>query len=396
MSSSSSTVGDEQDNLPPDPIPSAIQKIRQILGQPGKMAGTDGKANQIKLNLQVIENDYLKLQARVRELEAINNDLSAKCINLTRPHQLVTAIPDSSATKVTTQISPKQARTYSAVASQVFTQNRFDPLSTLQVFPNLIPETNEPCLKSPRATQEFVSRIKTKGKKVGIVKIKDIHSNGVSILCRNREEVQILKEIIDNEQKDKLRTNIPVKRNPTFTMLLTGKGYSLEEVQEDLIVKNDELTDNDPTGVKLVHKSETRNGNTIISMQVTGKVYQQLRNSDFKIYYGMQRVSLREQEPILQCFNCFRFGHKSTNCRLQDSGQPASRCRQCAKSFLKGSKCPWHGTNTSVCCANCSTHNNYNKQGTTPKLDTGHAATDSKCQLRQKAIQKAKLLINYD
>ena len=60
----------------------------------------------------------------------------------------------------------------------------------------------------------------------------------MSILCRTQTEAKALAEVIRVKAKTQLDIKTPQKRNPTLSMLLQGKDYVLEDLREDILIKN--------------------------------------------------------------------------------------------------------------------------------------------------------------
>ena len=344
-------------------------QISTILGPDSRRLRKQDSVN-IKEQLNILESQYLILAQKVKQLESFSQAsamCSGKCHN---------------ASPVTTT-----RKRYSEALSGTQAKPNIDPLCTLRVYPKSAPGASESSLKSPEATKQLLQRLDLKGKKIGIKHIKSIGGNGVSVLCRDQSDVQILSEAIKANQDENLEVKLQTKRNPTMTMLLKGKDHDMVDIKEDIISKNEFIGDADVFQIK--HNYSTKNGNTIVVIEVTPKTYQAIARNESKLYVGWTRVSLREQDPVTQCFKCHRYGHKSRNCRYMVDGTPATRCCKCAGHHTQETPC------TELCCSNCHDFNTIAAKRKWSLHDTKHSATDENCPIRIQAIARARALINY-
>ena len=174
-------------------------------------------------------------------------------------------------------------------------------------------------------------------------------------------------------------------------MLLQGKDYVLEDIREDILLKN-----NIPEGadsINLVGKRETGNGNTVVVMIVSPATYKFLVANDFRLYVGWTRVKIREKDPITQCWSCHRFGHQAWSCRFKVGGEDVDQCSKCGKK--RHTEDYDESCKAELCCPLCTHHNTFAEKRGWKKLDTKHGARFAVCPIRIKAFERAKALINY-
>lgn len=370
MASSGSPDDPEHDDVPHDDILRAVDAISTITNKDGRKL-TSADATNIKPHLTTIKNSYLALLEKVKELESI------KEAYIKRPPSQNTA----------EQTIPKQQMSYSSAVSGSITKPRFDPLTTIQVYPKPRAGTEE-TLMDANATKEYLKRVNLTGKGIRVKNIKTIGRKGVSVICAERGDAEKLCQLLNSEESDTIQAKTPTKRDPTLTFLLKGKDHDLTDLKASIMDDNDSLKESD--SFSLVHKYHTKNGNTIIVMQVKPSTYQTLKQHDFHLYVPWTRVTLREQDPVTQCFKCQRFGHKASKCRFTIDGNP-SRCVRCSGHHHDEA----HECTADLCCANCKEHNVIASKNKWKLVDTKHAANDQNCQARIKAINRARSLINY-
>lgn len=357
-----------QNDTAPVSIDTIFTKIYGILDtEPRKFSGTI--SNQARSLIQQVQIDHQKLTKRIEQLELAQEVAKKK----QQQQQQTPVVP-----------------TYSAVlAGTNVNKPPIDPLCTLQVFPKTSTQTGESTSSSSLATKQILEYIDLSKINVGVKGVKHIRGHGVSVLCRSKDEAERLKNEINNTQNDKFTTSTPKKKNPSFSMLITGTGREMEKVKKDIFSKNDFLKGHE-SELKIVHHFTTKNSNTIVIFEVSPLVYQSVINNNSELYIGWSRVSLREQCPTSQCFNCFRFGHKAKNCNYKVNDQKASRCAKCSKGHAPESSCT-----EPLCCPNCTDYNLLATRRHMNTHPTNHSAKDESCPCRVQAIKRARAYINY-
>ena len=376
MASSGPPGDDGHGDVPLTQFRQEIASIRTLIGGDPRTFSKK-RANDVSLHLAKIEGQFLKLCQNVDQLKIL---LEAQTINA-RPQ-------DCSHTATADNSSPQL---YSAVAA-LPPKPALDPLCTVKVYPKETTGKSSSAITSAETTKQIVQCIDLKGKNIGIKNIKSINNNGVSILCRTQTEANTLAEVIRAKGNSQINIKTHTKRNPTLTMLLQGKDHVLDDLKEDILLKN-----NIPDGadsINLVNLRETDNGNTVVVMVVSPQTYKALAANDFKLYVGWTRVKLREKDPISQCWNCHRFGHEAWKCRYQMDGKPASICSRCSGCH-RGSEPEEEDCRADLCCPLCTHHNTFAEKRGWKKLDTKHGARFAVCPIRIKAFARAKALINY-
>jgi len=222
---------------------------------------------------------------------------------------------------------------------------------------------------------------------IGIQKIQQHKSTGLSVYCRNDQEVHKLKDALQNS--DKLTAEIPVKRNPVITILQKGTVIK-PTLTDDIIQQNPQLTDKD--GIKIVYKSKpTRQNNTIIKLEVSPLNYRAIVFNDYRLYIGDECARARDEDPTLQCFECGRFGHKAANCRNKRADQERM-CMNCGQRHNGACQA------SEPKCCNCSHHNELViSRKWNDKVDTKHSALDrANCTMYKRAKEFASQYINYE
>lgn len=264
------------------------------------------------------------------------------------------------------------------------TTPQVDPRRTLQVFPRKPTADSPNPLCSSQATMQLLKCVNLSGLNVGIRSMKPIPINGVSVQCRNEDEVRVLGDAIRSDHPNTLSVRTPTRKKPTFSLFLPGTDHDPSSLHQEICDKNPGVLEKEDFSV--VHVSRTKNGNSIAFLEVSGPAYRRIMEHDCRVYVDWICSSLREQEPVSQCFRCFKFGHKARTCL-----NPTKLCPLCGQS---------HDSDACLAkmksCVNCVAHNSRALRNGQPRFDSQHSAMDKRCELRMKTMNQAKLLIEYD
>jgi len=327
----------------------------------------------------IMECEFLKLYAII-ERQAL--EIEASKVRLSRSETVCTpVIPE--------------AKSYASAAAKnmPLVSSTFDPLCTVQVAPK-----NPNDLLSSEATKQFLKLVDITSCGARIEHMKSIKNHGVSVLCRSRKDAEALKGALAKEKSCKaLDVKVPERKNPTLSMLLPGRDYDDKgKLMENIFTLNrkelfgSDCSEDSQEPLKWVHSIATKNGNTIVILEATPRGYQRLVSANFKLHVFWEQVTLREQDPVSQCYKCWKFGHKAKHCKYAFNGSPVKRCKRCGATHDDEHECT-----ASPCCPNCNDHNRMAEKRRWRAHPTDHVATDPTCPFKVKVIQRARNYIDY-
>src|SRR5699024_4490207 len=95
---------------------------------------------------------------------------------------------------------------------------------------------------SSETTKAMLKTVQLKGLNVGVNGVKFISKGGLAVECRSKDEVSVLSLAIKNASLD-VDIKETKKSNPTFTMWLPGKDYDLDDLRQEIINKNQFISD---------------------------------------------------------------------------------------------------------------------------------------------------------
>jgi hypothetical protein len=273
---------------------------------------------------------------------------------------------------------------YSDVANPNFPsaiEPKIDPKCIIKVFPKR-DESGFQQLKSSEATKQYVKEKVKKGN-FAIKSVKTITGNGISILCRSKEEAKELHNQLTEECRE-LVSKQPQLRDPRFSFFLPGVDYDIVDIKEEIVKKNPTIREND---IELTNLTKTKNGNTIAYVNTKPDAYRVIKEYGFRLYVYFECVNLRKMPATSQCFNCGRFGHNSKKCLFTLNDNPAKQCLRCGENHT------YLGCTNAPKCSNCNHKNANTKNDNLLKVD--HSANDPNCPCFKRAMKQAELQINY-
>lgn len=276
-----------------------------------------------------------------------------------------------------------QIKTFASVLQKA-SNSDCETAHVIQVFPKVDSATNK-ATSSTATKQTLFNTVDISKLKIGVKRTKLTRDGSVTLFFRSASEVATLAGHLHDHKY--LTCKVPAKKNPVFTFFMEGKDIP-NDLPSEILAKNDFIPQSDTPQLTILHSRTTKNGNTIITMQVNPPTYHAIIANNSKLFIGWNYVSLREQDPTLQCRNCFRFGHKSAHCHFKIDDKLASRCKRCS------------GNHTDPCseplkCGNCHDHNQLAKKRKWTILTTGHLPDDPTCPMLLKAQSEAKQFVNY-
>lgn len=239
----------------------------------------------------------------------------------------------------------------------------------------------------PKKTQQFTetktmvqSEVKPAELSVGISNIHKLKNGGVAISCKNKEEVQKLKNEVENKLGKDYNIKIPKQRNPQIKIVGLSQELSEEHIKKS--IKNQ----NENVGVKMkffkIHVIKKMKTKYFIIAEVNNEMFQEIMlENEGTLNIEWDRCSVYEYFNVVRCYKCGRYNHKINDCKY------AQTCIKCGESNHKSNEC----TTGKLMCINCKESN----EKLNLKLDTNHTAYDASCSVLQRIIGSIKRKTNY-
>ena len=216
----------------------------------------------------------------------------------------------------------------------------------------------------PQLKEKIKSKIDPKRCKIGIKNMRFV-KRGLIIECNDNNECEKLKNEINNNLKD-CDAKIPEKRLPRMVIYGISKDMNAEEIINSIIEQNkqikDEIKDENDLKFKFFMKTKSDNyQNAIIEVKPYIRKIMLLK---YKLFVGFNCCKTNDFVRILQCFNCYGYGHLTRECTNEKVCSNCSEShdyRECHSNHYK--------------CLNC---NKYNSKVKDPKhkVDINHSSMD--------------------
>lgn len=243
--------------------------------------------------------------------------------------------------------SPAAGRPYIDKPNRTITSTNM----TRQLLPKtkfvIVAETKDPRDDSKFVIRELKEKVDVAKIGIGINSIRETRKNKVVISCDSDRDRQRLGTVI--REKTDLTVGLPVLRSPQIRIIGVIPEFANEGIVDAIRKQNTRLIEGagNDNRIRFVRALKGRNDsirNVII--EVSPQVWTVMQGQ--KIRIGYQSVLAVDQSPILQCFNCFGFGHRAAVCKA------SVRCAYCAEGHDTRS-CTGSGESSLSlpCCVNC-------------------------------------------
>lgn len=206
---------------------------------------------------------------------------------------------------------------------------------------------------------------------VRVDRVRKARDQKVIISCEKKEDIRKVSEKIKNAHTN-LKVEEAVNKDPLIIMYNVMAYNTDEDIIISLKQQNrhilGEVPDED-IRMKVKYRKKTRNHlvNHVV-MQVSPAVWQRL-TAKGKVHIDLQRVTVKDQTPLVQCLRCLKYGHGRKLCT-----ETVDLCSHCGGPHLRET-CPERLAGEPPKCYNCFT---------AEMEKTDHNSFDECCPVRKK------------
>lgn len=207
---------------------------------------------------------------------------------------------------------------------------------------------------------------------------------GVNSIAKPNHVVCVVRDVVQaaflqkdlNDENYKFRQL--ARRMPRIKIIGVETTMTDENFISSLKRKNEEFNHDEVKVVGSRKSLRSKLWKSVI-VEVPHHVAETIPKSGRKVYVCERRLIAVLDDPLVQCWNCRKFGHTTVTCRAEsrkDSNE--TLCPRCGKVHGKNVVCK------DLCCSNCKAENDKKKKGSN-LLDTKHSSNNFKdCHVAKK------------
>lgn len=327
--------------------------------------------NEKEKTIKLLEEENERLQ---QHYELIVNNIVEKDTIMDALNKINEKIDSM---KTCNQDETKYQPLYSQILHRNFDMSR-NKIDSLIIKPKLNQSSSD-------TKRDITRNINAAELKIGINSVTTVNG-GIEIKCRNREDSKKLEEEIQSKFTDRYTVEPKKYTNPQIKIIGLQLEYKMTEKDlEKLIIDQNSIISKDD--IFIVHHIKYIESKKyfILFAEVNGKLLKKIFNiNNGRLFISWQNLRVYENNDVTQCYKCFRYNHKTKNCRNN------LVCCYCGSNHHKND-CKDNKQNLK--CVNCDFSNLKYKTQHCIK----HCANDKdKCSVYKIYLNKLHSQINYE
>lgn len=243
--------------------------------------------------------------------------------------------------------------------------------------------TSQDELESGEQVLEKVKKVvNAKEEGVKIDKVRQGRDRKVIIGCRNREEIE---KVRDKIKETGVNLNVDDVKNKDPLVIFYGvlKVNTDEDIKRALMIQNGNLLGKEcgiAEKIEIRYRRKARNPHTEhVVARVPAPIWKRLVEAG-AVHIDFQRIRVADQSPLVQCSRCLGYGHGKRFCR-----EEVDVCSHCGGAHVRAQCTGWKEVSTPD-CINCARS----------KLEfRDHSAFSSDCPVRRKWETIARSTVAY-
>ncbi|KAF7496250.1 hypothetical protein SSS_02404 [Sarcoptes scabiei] len=305
-----------------------------------KYNGLLHRFNDKRIGIEEIVNDDDNMAENNTELSDLKEDVKSMNKGLSSVQNELSKISKILTPKVSTQLPIKPNSYAQAVTSTPIPKENFNQNNQLKTI--IIKATSNPDIITPTIID---------------VKVK-------KIINESKTAAKIV-----NMKTTKASAYTPKKKDPTIVIKGVYMDNNITNIISQIQNNNSELeniTDLE-NKIKFLFQMKKRNPKFMdLVFRVSPEIFQIINQKMFNnIYIDFQYCKVEHKVLVNQCYKCYEFGHKKSECKKSPI------CRNCSEPWNANHQCK---DINQKCCNNCKNHNLY-------KNDSNHCSNWENCPL---------------
>lgn len=218
---------------------------------------------------------------------------------------------------------------------------------------------------------------------VGVNQVKYVREGGVAIKCSRTEDIENMSESIKRNMGEEYNVSVPAKKNPKIKIFNVDKKLleDHDDIIDKLVMQNSIDVTSENHFMKIMSCYTDRNGRSNVVLEMDPDAYRQVCLRDV-LHIGWRSCRYVNHIGIIQCYNCWRYGHMAKECK-----EKKPTCPKC---------CGEH--KSEVCqaaenvCTNCRHASQVLK---IPGVNYNHSAFDRRCSAYRRVYDQMEQKVNY-
>lgn len=268
------------------------------------------------------------------------------------------------------------------VSQMTYAEKAAIPKQPMQAVHSIVISSSEDTDTSDDIINKIKKVVDAKASGIRVDRIRKAKDQKVVVGCEDREELNKIKNKLECSTT---KFNVEERQNKDPLVVLRDvlASNTNEDILMSLKTQNSHIVGHIPTEeyrAQVRYRKKARNPyETHVVLQVSPTVWQRLTAAG-KVHVDLQRVTVKDQSPVVQCSRCLGYGHGRKLCT-----EAEDKCSHCSGCHMR-SECPARLTGDPPECINCKL----------AKLEHyEHNSFDDGCPVRKKWDMIARSSVAY-
>lgn len=203
------------------------------------------------------------------------------------------------------------------------------------------------------------------------------------IRCETREQALRMVSAAKKVFNEKYSVEIQNALKPRVKIIGFDESVTKDDLADMIKKQNVSLHDLEMQVVRLTKNEKHKSNPMTALIEVDASSLARLIKLQ-RLNIGWCRCRVVESINVNQCYNCFEYGHKASDCTAPACCPRCAECHEfseCESSYYK--------------CVNCFKHNEQHKTDSDNQLDISHSSWSTRCPILQRRLNRAKQRIDY-
>lgn len=298
----------------------------------------------------------------------------AASVPLAQLQEKITVLGDQLTTSCNTVNTMQTKASYAAIAAT--------PVRQMQAIHSIVISSGEDKDSSEDVITKIRNAVDAKTSGIRVDRIRKARDQKVIVGCEDKLELQRIKEKLESSQMQ-LKVEERQNKDPLVILRDVLASNTEADILKSIKTQNAHIIGHiaeEDYRVQVRYRKKARNPlEEHIVLQVSPPIWQRMTEVG-KLHIDLQRITVKDQSPLIQCSKCLGYGHGKKLCT-----ETEDLCSHCAGPHMR-SKCPARLAGDPPECKNC-------KSAKHDRCD--HNSFDESCPIRKKWDTIARSSVAY-